>query len=97
MNKKEILVPEHWLIDTGLTTYWPFREGIWVNKETGPTLRVISVYFGLMDIPEAVDDLNKCNGLFITENSDSLDLLYNLTSVPLSCGDCSEWPTIRNN
>lgn len=66
MNVK---IPEHWLIDTGVTTYWPHAEGIWVNKDTEPILRFAVVYLGLMDIPEARNELTVCNERFINTHA----------------------------
>ncbi len=68
-SPRNIKIPGHWLIDTGVTTYWPHKEGIWVNNQTAPFLRLVCVYHGLMDIPEAQDQLTRCNKQFIDENA----------------------------
>jgi len=74
---KNIKIPEHWRIDTGVTTYWPHKEGIWVNKDTAPVFYLICVYQALLDIPEAKRDLAKCNEQFINEFAGELISLFN--------------------
>ena len=56
-SPENIKIPEHWFIDTGVTTYWPHKEGIWVDKGTEPILRLVAVYHNLMDIPETQNQL----------------------------------------
>jgi hypothetical protein len=85
-NTKGIPTPENWLIDTGIKTYWPLAEGIWINKESEPMLRVGCVYHSLMDIPEAAADLNRCNELVIAENGKSIDQFYNPIITQVKAG-----------
>jgi hypothetical protein len=71
-SPRNIEVPDHWLVDTGVTTYWPHKEGIWINKETEPILRLAAIYHGLIDIPEALDQLAKCSNQFLDEYAEEL-------------------------
>ena len=63
-SHENIALPDHWLIDTDVTTYWPYSEGIWVQKDTESYLCVGAVYHNLMDIPEAKDQLEQGNDQF---------------------------------
>ena len=72
-----IKIPEHWLIDTGVTTYWPHKEGLLLNKDTEQIFYLICVYQALLDIPEAKSDLAKCNEQFINEFAGELLSLFN--------------------
>ncbi len=52
--------PQHWLINISPTIGWYLKEGIWIHKQLGPALRVIAVYLGLTEIPEALAELEEC-------------------------------------
>lgn len=78
LSPKGIKIPEHWLIDDGVTKHWPFKEGIWVNDETNPYLRLICVFHGLLEIPDAQKELDCCIEHFIKENDRMLDYYYTL-------------------
>lgn len=75
-SPRQIPIPEHWLIDTGVTTSWPYSEGIWVKNDTEPILRLVAVYHNLMDIPEAKDQLRQCNDRFVNEFASDLLSLF---------------------
>lgn len=76
-SPKKIEIPEHWFINTGVTTYWPHKEGIWVSKETEPVLRLAAVYHTLMDFPEAKIQLELCNDKFVNDCAGELLSLFN--------------------
>lgn len=75
-SPKGIEIPEHWLKDNGVTKHWPFKEGIWVNDETNPYLSLVCVFYGLMELTEASDQLDDCSKCFIEENDQMLDYYY---------------------
>lgn len=75
-SPKNIKIPEPWLIDDGIETYWPYAEGIWVSKETEPILRLVAVHHTLMDIPEVKSQLIQCNDQFISEFADEIRSLF---------------------
>lgn len=46
---------------------WPYREGIWMNKESDPWICVIFVYLRLKEVPEAYTELEICHEKFLVE------------------------------
>ena len=67
-----VKIPDNWLIDTGINTYWPNKEGIWANDDTKPILRFVAVYENLIEIPEAKQQLNECNEQFVNDFASEL-------------------------
>lgn len=61
----KIPIPENWLIKSGITNRLPSNEGIWVNDETVPILRLGAIYQALMDVPEALVGVRACNDVFL--------------------------------
>lgn len=74
---KGIEIPDNWLIDTGVTTLWPYPEGIWVERKTELILRIAVVYHGLLDLSEAQRQLAACNDKFLTDNAHALLMFKN--------------------
>jgi hypothetical protein len=93
-NHKNIGIPQHWMIDTGVTTYWPYPEGIWVNKDTEPILRLVAVYHNLMDIPEAKDQLTQCNDQFVNEFASDLLSLFKPVMADVRAGKKTNTPQL---
>ena len=93
-SPKNIKIPEHWLIDTGITTYWPYAEGIWVNEDTEPIFYLTCVYQALLDIPEAKSDLLKCNERFINEYAKELLSLFNPVMQQVRAGRKATTPVV---
>ena len=52
---------KHKQFPKAVNTHWQHREGIPVHKGAEPRLRVLAVYTTLLDIPEAITELEKCN------------------------------------
>ena len=93
-SPKNIKIPEHWLIDTGITTYWPHKEGIWVDKGTESILRLVAVYHNLMDIPEAKSQLTQCNDQFVNDFASELLGLFNPVMVKARVGKTPSTPQL---
>lgn len=91
---KNIKIPSHWLIDTRVTTYWPHKEGIWVDKETEPALRFVAVYLNLMEIPDAKSQLTQCNDQFVNGYASELLSLLNPVIARVRAGKASSTPHV---
>jgi len=71
-SPKGVKIPDNWLIDTGVTTYWPHKEGIFVNDEIKWALLFAAVYMNLIDLPEAMNQLTLCNDQFLNDFASEL-------------------------
>ncbi len=95
-SPRNIKIPDHWLIDTGVTTYWPHKEGIWLNKDTEPILRLVAVYHNLMDIPEAKSQLTQCNDQFVNDFASELLSLFKPVMADARAGKKTSTPQLSD-
>lgn len=93
-SPKNIKIPKHWLINTGRTTYWPHKEGIWVDKETEPILRLVAVHLNLMDILAAKDQLTQCNDQFVNDFASELLSLFKPVMADARAGRKATTPVV---
>ena len=92
-----IKVPEHWLTDTGVTAYWPHKEGISADKGTEPTLRLVAVYHNLVDILEAKSQLTQCNDRFANDFAGYLLSLFNPVMADAGAGKTPSTPQLSED
>ena len=93
-SPRNVKIPDHWLIDTGVATYWPHKEGVWVDNETEPLLRLAAVYNNLLDIPEAISQLAQCDDQIVDDFARELLSSFNPVMTEARAGKKPSTPQL---